>query len=71
MPNITFSQQELKPLYTRIPNISDLKLNQTLKTIVVCRVCRGERVVAVKSDTCETFTYTKCFNCNGTGMMEN
>ena len=71
MPNITKSFQECKPLYTKIPRLENLNTSKVLNSIVCCRVCRGQRLVAVKSDSVKTFTYTKCFLCNGTGVMSN
>ena len=71
MPDIIKSFQEAMPIYRKAPTLQQLKTSSILKTIVACRVCRGERVVAVKSDTLQTFTYTRCFYCSGTGVMEN
>ena len=61
----------LEPIYHRIPKLSDLAMTQTLNTFVVCRVCRGQRIVAIKSDTLKTFTYKKCLFCQGSGRMSN
>ena len=62
---------ELKPLWREIPRIEHLKLTQTPKSIVTCRVCRGQRIVAVESSVFHTYTFKKCLLCKGTGLMSN
>jgi len=73
-PIITKTKMELKPLWREIPRLEHLKLTQTPKTIVTCRVCRGSvsgGVVAVESSVYNTYTFKKCLLCKGTGVMSN
>ncbi len=63
--------QEMQPAYRVIPQIQNLKLLQVCDSIVVCRVCRGERMVAIKSEVTLTYTYKKCLFCKGSGTMTN
>jgi len=71
MPDIVKTINSMKYYHKEILPIENLKLNQVRDTIVVCRVCRGERVIAVKSPVSHTFTFTKCYYCNGLGTMSN
>ena len=47
------------------------KATQTPKSIVTCRVCRGQRIVAVESNVFHSYTFKKCLLCKGTGLMSN
>ena len=71
MPDISYSQISMKPLYRKIPRLEKLHLSSVLNSFVKCRVCRGQRIVAIKSDTLKTFRYTKCPFCKGTSVMSN
>jgi len=68
---ITKTKMELKPLWREIPRIEHLKLTQTPKSIVTCRICRGQRIVAVESSVFHSYTFKKCLLCKGTGLMSN
>ena len=71
MTIIQKTKMELQPLYREIPRIEHLKLTQTPNSIVVCRICRGQRIVAVESSVFHTYTFKNCLLCKGTGVMSN
>jgi len=68
---ITKTKMELKPLWREIPKLEHLKLTQTPNSVVVCRVCRGQRIVAVESSVFHTYTFKNCLLCKGSGVMRN
>ena len=68
---ITKSFAEMHPFHKVIPKLETLNLSMVLNSIVVCRVCRGQRVVAVKSSVEDHFTFTQCYLCKGSGTMSN
>ena len=57
-----------KPLTRQLPK---LFLHKTKNTIVTCTVCRGQRLIAVKSPNQNKITYTRCLFCHGTGTTHN
>ncbi len=71
MSLIIKDQIELKPIYHRIPKLETLNLSQVENSYVRCRLCRGQKVVAIKSDTLRTFTFKHCLLCEGRGIMSN
>ena len=54
-----------------LPQLHELNLRTTLDTTVVCRVCRGERIVYVRSRATGILNVSYCFNCKGSGEMSN
>ena len=71
MTDISFLQTDAKGWVKSMPDLRTIPLSGVLDSIVCCRVCRGERLVAVKSDHTNKFTYTKCPMCEGLGTMSN
>ena len=61
--------QSMKPLIRQLPILTHL--TSTKNTIVVCTVCRGTRLNAIKSDHTNTIRYVYCRHCRGTGTMSN
>jgi hypothetical protein len=68
---ISKSIREMQPYYSRIPRINELKLAQTPNTVITCTLCRGTRLVATESSVFHTYTFKKCYICNGSGVMSN
>ena len=52
-----------------MPKLSELHLTQTPKSIVTCRICRGQRIVAIESNVFHSYTFKKCLLCKGSGVM--
>ena len=71
MPNIQRSKMALQPLWREIPKLEHLNLTQTPKSVVTCRVCRGQRIVAIESNVFHSYTFKKCLLCKGSGVMSN
>ena len=71
MTTISHSIQSMQPFFTRIPKITDLILTHVTNSYVVCRLCRGTRLIATESSVFHTYTFKKCYVCNGTGNMSN
>ena len=57
---------EMKKYYRPLPELSHLQ--SVPNTMIACRTCRGQRVIAVKSKYSYTITYKHCFACRGTGI---
>ena len=57
--------QEMKPLFKRLPQFSDLKIQNPTNSVVCCRLCRGEGLVAVESSIFHQYRFRKCYICNG------
>lgn len=68
---ITQSIQSMQPLYRQIPKLQDLILTSVSNSIVVCRLCRGTRLIAKESSVFHSYTFEKCYICNGSGIMSN
>ena len=71
MPDIVTSINSMQKYFHRVPTIENMGLCQALDSIVACRVCRGQRMVAIKSPVTLTYTFKKCMYCNGSGTMSN
>lgn len=56
-----------RPHIRKLPDLTNL--TQTLDTEITCTVCRGCKWHYVYSDEYGYLTYSKCVNCNGTGLM--
>lgn len=61
----------LKPLLNRLPALHELNLNQTLNTIVSCRVCYGHGHIYTRNSKFGTLHKTHCLHCNGSREMSN
>jgi hypothetical protein len=70
-PLLVNNVNRIKPLINTMPELSALNLNQTLNTEVVCRVCRGKRVVYIRNQEVGTIQISHCIHCNGSGVMSN
>lgn len=71
MTTISHSIQSMQPFFRQIPKITDLKLTSVGNSIVVCRLCRGTRLIATESSVFHSYTFKKCYVCNGSGVMSN
>ena len=60
---------ELKPLWREIPRLEHLKLTQTPKSIVTCRICRGQRIVAVESSVFHTYGSISISSISPSGII--
>jgi len=70
-PVIIKRLDKMAPLIHQMPELSALNLTQVLNSEVTCRVCRGQRVVCVRSRHNNKLSYTHCLNCLGSGRMRN
>jgi len=59
------------PHYRHLPQLTKGMLTTVQDTIITCTLCRGQRLVAVKSQWQNRITYKKCMQCNGRGTMSN
>ena len=70
-PLLVSNVNRIKLKETTLPQLSDLNLTQVLNSEVTCRVCRGNRVVYVRSRADSRLNISNCMNCKGTGKMRN
>jgi hypothetical protein len=59
------------PYYRTLPQLTKGMLTTVHDTIITCTLCRGQRLVAVKSQEANKVTYKQCFQCSGSGTMSN
>mgnify|MGYP006404223875 FL=1 len=59
------------PYYRPMPQLVEGMLTTVKDTIITCTLCRGERMVAIKSQAANKATFTYCPNCKGSGTMSN
>ncbi len=63
--------QEMKPFFRRLPRLQDLKIQNPTNSVVCCRLCRGERLVAVESSIFHQYRFKNCYICNGDGEISS
>ena len=61
----------VRPFYRHLPQLTHGTLTTIQDTIITCTLCRGQRLVAVKSQEANKVTYKQCFQCSGSGTMSN
>jgi DnaJ-class molecular chaperone len=61
----------VKPFYRQLPQLTHGTLTTIQDTIITCTLCRGQRLVAVKSQWQNRITYKTCMQCKGSGTMSN
>ena len=74
MPDIVKSIRESKLYVKRFMPLQFRNLTQVKNSVVTCRLCCGSEsngTIAIKSDTLQTMTVTKCWFCGGTREMSN
>lgn len=68
---IVKSLRSMRPYYREIPQLRKGMLTVTRDTEITCTLCRGARVIAVKSQHSGIVTFKKCLHCRGSGTMSN
>jgi len=85
MSTVVYTEYDMKPYYTPCPRLDQLNMTSVLKSIVACRVCRGQRLVAEHGNNSHlvgytttgqpifapSYTFKTCPFCQGLGTMSN
>ena len=62
---------ELKQYRREMPSLARMNVTNIENSIVCCRLCRGTRLIATESSVFHSYTFKKCYICNGTGVMSS
>lgn len=63
------TQQQINKISKAWTPESLLTLSQTRGTEVTCRICRGAKMVVIKSERTNNMVLKYCLHCKGTGKM--
>jgi len=62
---------ELKQYRRELPSLARMNITNLENSVVCCRLCRGTRLIATESSVFHSYTFKKCYICNGTGVMSS